>query len=851
MTPDGLPDGDGRDGLERALRLSEEKYSTAFELAPVGIVISDAETGKMLEVNARFEEIFGYGEEELLDRRSLELGLWEDPDRRTEIVDAVRRDGSISDAEAWHRSQDGTRIRTRLSCKRLELSSGDRLMWTVQDVTAEHRRRERLHLLQSAAQVTDHAMMVTDREGTVLWVNRAFTGLTGYAPREVLGRTPEVLKSGQQDEAFYREMWETILAGETWTGELVNRRKDGSLYLEEQSIVPVRHRSDRITHFVALKWDATEDRRRERALRESEELHRTLVETMAEAVVIVDGSGTIVFANHAVADLFGRPVEDVVGRPFDDREWNIRGPGGGPVPPGDLPVQRAMGTGEAVTGVELAIDDAEGQRRVVSVNAAALPGEDDEPAGMVVTIRDTTEEKHLEEQLRHQALHDSLTGVPNRQLFHDRLEQAAARSRRGGTSLAVVMTDIDRFKRVNDSLGHEAGDRVLQEAASRFRTALRDRDTVARIGGDEFALLLEEVSDRAGVRGALERVQAEFDRPFAVGGESFPLELSVGAVLFGPDASGEGVPLADLEARDLVRYADAAMYQAKADGSPGPRFLAHAEDLEQTPLLEREQALRQAVDAGDFEVHYQPVLDLLDGRVVGVEALARWRRGEGLVSPAEFIPLAEESGLIVPLGKQIFREAGRQVAAWNRELRPPEPIRLYANFSARQLSDDDLSAWMGEALREDGLDPGHVTVEVTETALMRSSWPTRELKELGIHLAVDDFGTGYASLTYLRRLEVDELKIDMSFVHGMLANPQDAAIVETIVSLCRTLDLTAVAEGIETEGQLEHLRGAGVHLGQGFHFTRPMPPGDTLAYLRSLPSGNGAGPGSAARDRDA
>lgn len=842
MTPGGPGPEGPPEGLERALRLSEEKYSTVFELAPVGVVISDAATGELREVNTRFEEIFGYREEELLDRRSLDLGMWEDPVRRTEIVEAVRRDGSVSDVGAWHRRKDGSRIRTRLSCQRLELSSGDRLLWTVQDVTAEHRRRERLHLLQSAAQATDHAMMVTDRDGTILWVNRAFTRLTGYAPREVLGRTPSVLRSGEQDEAFYREMWETILAGQTWTGELVNRRKDGSLYLEEQSIVPVRHGSDEITHFVALKWDATEDRRRERALRESEELHRTLVETMAEAVVIVDGSGTIVFANHAVADLFGRPVEDVVGRPFDDREWNIRGPGGGPVPPGDLPVQRAMGTGQAVTGVELAVDDAEGQRRVISVNAAPLPGEDDEPAGMVVTIRDTTEEKRLEEQLRHQALHDSLTGVPNRQLFQDRLEQAAARCRRSGTRLAVVMTDIDRFKRVNDSLGQEAGDRVLHEAASRFRAALRDRDTLARIGGDEFALLLEEVSGRAGVRGALERVQAEFDRPFAVGGERFPLELSIGAVLFGPDETGEGVPLGDLPVHDLVRYADAAMDQAKADGSPGPRVLAHAGDLERTPVLEQEQALRRAIEAGEFEVHYQPVLDLLDGRVVGVEALARWRRpDEGLVSPAEFIPLAEESGLIVPLGKQIFRAAARQAAGWNRELRPPEPIRLYANFSARQLSDDDLSAWIGEALREAGLEPGLVTVEVTETALMRSSWPTRELKELGIELAVDDFGTGYASLTYLRRLEVDELKIDMSFVHGMLANRQDAAIVETIVSLCRTLGLTAVAEGIETDAQLQHLRDAGVPLGQGYHFTRPMPPGDTLAYLRTAPPGNGAG----------
>ena len=844
VTPDRRPDGDGRGGLERALRLSEEKYSTVFELAPVGIVISDAGTGRLREVNARFEEIFGYREEELLERRSLDLGLWEDAARRDEIVEAVRRAGSVFDVEAWHRTREGTRIRTRLSCKRLELSVGDRLLWTVQDVTAEHRRREQLHLLHSAAQATDHAMTVTDREGTILWINRGFTELTGYGPDEVVGRTPKVLKSGEQDDAFYREMWETILAGETWTGELVNRRRDGSLYLEEQSIVPVRHRSDEITHFVALKWDATEDRRRERALRESEELHRTLVETMAEAVVIVDGSGTIVFANHAVADLFGRPVEDVVGRSFDDPEWNIRGASGGPIPRDELPFRRVMGTSEAVTGVEMAIDDAEGERRVVSVNAAALPGGDAEPAGMVVTIRDVTEQKRLERQLRHQALHDSLTGVPNRQLFDDRLEQAAARGRRDGTSLAVVMTDIDRFKRVNDSLGHEAGDRVLQEAASRFRAVLRDRDTVARIGGDEFALLLEEVSGRPGVRGALGRVQAEFDRPFAVGGESFPLELSVGAVLFGPDASGEGVPLADLEARDLVRYADAAMYQAKAEGSRGPRFLTHAGDLERTPLLEREQALRRAVAAGEFEVHYQPVLELGDGRVTGVEALARWRRpGEGTVSPADFIPLAEESGLIVPLGQGIFREASRQVAAWNRELRPTTPIRLYANFSARQLSDEDLPAWISDAIEEAGLEAGHVTVEVTETALMRSAWPTRALKELGLRLAVDDFGTGYASLTYLRRLEVDELKIDMSFVHGMLANPQDAAIVETIVSLCRTLGLTSVAEGIETEDQLRHLRDAGVRLGQGFHFTRPMPPEETLAYLRSAPS-DGAGRGS-------
>lgn len=800
---------------------AEEKWRTAIELAPVGIVVSDPESGRLYAVNEAFEEMFGAPAGELVGSTSLELDQWEDPDRRAEIVAEVREHGFVEGEEAGFRTADGERGRMRVSCRRLELAGEDRLLWTVEDVSEARARQERLYLLESAVDATDHGLVITDRDGTIVWANPAFEEMTGYPLDEARGQNPRILQSGEQDEEFYEGLWDTILAGESWDGELVNRRKDGTRYVERMSIVPVRHGSDRVTHFIALKEDVTEEKEREVALRESEARHRALVETMAEAVVIVDPGGRIVFANQNAAELFGMEAGELTARTFDDPDWKIMTVEGVPFPEEEYPFRRVAGEQRTVRGVEHAVERPDGTRLIISVNAAPL-WDDDEFDGMVATIRDVTEQKRLEAQLEHRALHDPLTGLANRTLFEDRLRQSLARSRRLDQPMGLLMVDVDGFKRINDHLGHTVGDRVLAELARRLESAVRDTDTVARWGGDEFIVVLPELERADAIEGVQARLREAVEDPIPVDGEQIEITLTIGGVVRGagevPGTVQSEVP------EDLVRFADLALHRSK-NYLPGGFYLFDPEDeFTEVPDLRLEQDLRRGIDAGEIEVFYQPLVLLGEGTIWGVEALARWRHPErGLILPGAFIPLAERVGLIHRIGDAVFRQGCEQIAAWDGEGTIPANLRIAFNLSARQLQRPGIVDSMEEWLEGTALVPERVVVEVTETAIMKAMSPTREIRELGVNLFIDDFGTGYSTFTYLRDLDAQGLKIDMTFVQELPDSVSDAAIVESMVTLAEQLGLEVVAEGIETGAQLAKLRELGCRIGQGFHLGRPVP----------------------------
>ncbi len=452
-----------------------------------------------------------------------------------------------------------------------------------------------------------------------------------------------------------------------------------------------------------------------------------------------------------------------------------------------------------------------------------------EPAvrGLVINSRDVTDRKALEEQLAHQAFHDSLTGIANRALFKDRLRQTVARAGRRKEKPALLFFDLDGFKTVNDSLGHGIGDELLAAVATRLGPYVRGGDTMARLGGDEFAILLEDTEDAATAAvGVAERIIDALQAPFVLQNKEVFTSASIGiALLTGPE-----------DADALLRNADIAMYMAKAAGKARYQLFNPSMHDAVVTQLQLEGELQRALDRKEFFLVYQPLISLNTGRAVGVEALLRWRHPHrNVVPPTTFIPLAEKTGAIVPIGRWVLREACQQVRIWQQG--NPD-LGLSVNLSGRQLRDHKLTDVVRQALADSGMAPGTLTLEITESVLMDDVESTLEvlrgLRALGVHLAIDDFGTGYSSLSYLRQFPVDSLKIDRSFVSA-LDSAEGEPLVATIMRMGQTLHLEVVAEGIERLGQLDELKKLHCDVGQGFHFSKPLPDDEMTAFLANEP----------------
>jgi len=491
-----------------------------------------------------------------------------------------------------------------------------------------------------------------------------------------------------------------------------------------------------------------------------------------------------------------------------------------------------------------AVDSSEVEKRYVhkdghdvwvQFGVSAVRSDDGRVRYFIAQCHDVTARRRFEQELAHRALHDPLTGLPNRALFLDRLRHALVRLRRHRGEIAVLFVDLDRFKLVNDALGHRMGDEVLMEAARRLSEAARAEDTVARFGGDEFTILCEAADEEA-AREVAERVLEQFACPFSQDDHEFHLSASVGVRIGGPETGDPDI---------LLRDADIALYAAKEHGRARLELFDPASSTAGVDALMTEQALRLALRHGELCLHYQPSVDLDTGRINGVEALVRWQHPQrGLIPPGEFIPIAEETGLIVPMGEWVLREACTQLAAWRRAGTVASDIRVAVNVSARQLSSPGLAEAVSEALELAELDPCALCLEITESAVVQDPGVAlrslRAIKDLGVFIALDDFGVGFSSLSQIRDLPpVDVIKLDRSFTAGLGQNDSDGAVVTAVLSLARSLGLTAVAEGVETSDQLGRLRGLGWDVGQGFYFAKPQAPDDIeqlLATGMALPA---------------
>jgi diguanylate cyclase (GGDEF)-like protein/PAS domain S-box-containing protein len=555
-----------------------------------------------------------------------------------------------------------------------------------------------------------------------------------------------------------------------------------------------------------------------RQLRTSEERFRSLVRNSVDVNMIVRADSTIAYESPAAERVLGLRAQERIGQPAfgiihpDDRTF------------GENLLAGVMQTPGAEVSGELRARHADGSWRSID---AVLKNLLDDPAvgGVVINYRDVTTRKTLEEELRRQAFHDSLTGLANRALFADRLEHALSRTRRFGQPVAVLFIDLDDFKTVNDSLGHGEGDLLLVAVAERLQKPLRGVDTIARMGGDEFAVLLEDPSDATAPVEVAQRLLAALEAPFERGGKELFVHASIGIAVSSARDATPG---------DLLRDADVSMYTAKSNGKNRVEVFEPSMHAAALARLALKGDLERALERGEFALLYQPIINLKSSQVIGVEALLRWNHPRrGVVGPTEFIPVAEETGLIIPLGRWVLNEACRQATAW--DLEASKPLRMSVNVSGRQILHPGFAEEVGQILTATGFEPARLTLELTESVLMQDVEVTAAtlaaLKELGVRLAIDDFGTGYSSLSYLRRFPIDELKIDRSFVATVNVGPDQSALVRSILKLGDTLHLETVAEGIEEADQLAELKGLGADLGQGFFFARPLEPEAISALL--------------------
>jgi len=676
-------------------------FASIVRAIPDSVLVLDAASARVLYVSDNLLERLGY------DRGEVELSLpWliaqansaEPVTVESLMVRLQQLSGdTVGERQLQLRQRDGKMRHFNVRSVRLREGAGvpdsTLVMVVLRDIEEQLHAGRELSLVAQVFANSLEGILITDESGLIVRVNRAFTDTTGYTEAEVIGQKPSLLRSGLDEETLFERIRPRLAEGGHWQGELLNRRRDGSVFPASVSISAV-----------------------------------------------VDSNGDSI--------------------------------------------------------------------------------------GLITSFRDISESKGSEERIRHLAYYDVLTGLPNRSLFNDRLQQEMQRAQRGNRLLALLFLDLDRFKEVNDSMGHDIGDQLLKQVAERLQQCVRADDTVARMGGDEFTIILGDLPSRTrAVSAAIsvaEKIMQMLAMPFSLVGRELFLSTSIGIAVCPYD--GEEAPL-------LLRNADTAMYHAKERGKNNFQFYAESMNARSAERLDLQSAMHRAVIDEQFELRYQPIVSLTDGRLIGAEVLLRWRHPQkGLIAPADFVPIAEESGLIVPIGAWVLEQACRQFAQWQRQGLLLE--RLAVNLSARQFSDGDLAGTVIRALDGSGMRADQLELELTESILMddvgHSLGQLQDLSVMGVRIAIDDFGTGYSSLNYLKQFPLDCLKIDRSFVRE-LAEVQDQRIVQAIIALARSFELEVLAEGIENQRQLEILKRLGCDNAQGFYFSQPL----TEAEFRS------------------
>lgn len=810
----------------RAFALQDARFRVLVEHSSDVVSIFDAD-GAIRYVSPALIGLLDERPEDWIGRSPLDLAH---PDDRARLQRGFLR---LAAAPGGHETIE-LRLRHRMGgwreveargTNRLDDPAVGGIVVNVRDITARRAAESALRFSEGRYRdLFDNAPVmyaVTDEETgdpRIVACNRLFASTLGYTVEELIGQRLAPMYA-EEDRAFLTSAIHLarIAEGALKAGERRLIARDGSVIDALMQLRPVLSADGSLTGAVAAYVDITSQKQALAALRTAERDYRELFELAGDAILIFDPDDeTILDANARVRDLYGFRRDDFVGRSLrslsaepgrhhDHLQILMRD---GRCPPFETVQRRADGT-----SLTLEINASRivygGRPAVLSIN------------------RDVTAHRALQAELAHRAFHDALTDLPNRALFADRLTHAMARAVRRNESIAVLMLDLDRFKLVNDSLGHAAGDLFLIAVARRLTSCLRESDTLARLGGDEFAVLLDQATVETALA-IVDRVMAALSKPMMIDGRE----------VYGATSIGVAVSTADDEPDELLRMADVALYQAKRAGRGMAVVVNHAESAMADDWLTLEVDLRRAIAAGELTLHYQPVVDLSDGRLEGVEALARWSHPtRGMVPPAEFIPLAEETGLITEITAWVIEESCRQLAEWRRELGPDAPARISLNLTARDLRNPAFVERLTRAFADARIPASGLQLEITERVLVEeleaeaAVTTLRAVRALGVSLAIDDFGAGASSLASLRAVDSEVLKLDRAFVQRLDSDADTRVVVGAITAMAHALRLRVTAEGIETEAQLDAVRAAGCDLGQGYLFSRPMPAGEIAAWV--------------------
>lgn len=693
----------------------------------------------------------------------------------------------------------------------------DGIIYDISERKHDEMRIEALLTEQGA--ILDNVMfgVLFVRQRRIVSANRRGEALFGYGEGEMVGKSTEILFPGRAEfERLWLEKYPRIAHGPDTGEELQFRRRDGSIFwllVSGCALDPAKPNEGSIWVFA----DITERKQAEEKLR----LAATVLEHITDGVMVLDACGRIIATNPAFTQITGYTEYEALGR----HSSLTRASGGKQHDDG---FYQQLWTDLADTGFwrgEIWDTRKNGEVYLEWLTVSAVRDDEDQVTHYVCVFSDITKVKESQDKLDHLAHHDPLTALPNRLLFHDRLQHAMVRAAREHEQLAVLFIDLDRFKNVNDTLGHHVGDELLKQVAGALSGCLREGDTLARLGGDEFIVLLEGVDGAFGAGHVAGKLVNLFEQPFTVSGYELFVTASVGISLFPQDAE---------DVHMVVRNADVAMYQAKARGRNGYQFYSPSMSGEGLERLRLEALLRRAIDKQEIFLHYQPQVEIDTGRLVGVEALVRWQNPElGLVAPSRFIPVAEDMGFIKPLGQWVLAEACRQMVSWDKAgLAVP---KIAVNLSVRQFERGSIAEHVSSVLREAGLGPGRLQLEVTESVIMHAGDAMQlvsDLDAIGVGLAIDDFGTGYSSLAYLKQLPVQTLKIDRSFIKDISTDANDEAIAVAIIQLGKSLNLSVIAEGVENEEQAAFLLRHGCRHAQGYLYSRPVGPDDILTRWR-------------------